>query len=308
MSLETYQRSLNNLDKDIAVLEKKKANLERKVAEESKKAASVYISKNASASTVSSKMREIERHKEEARKAGVESAKIQEKIASKSVERVKVSQRLQKEQEKLSEKLRKEQNNVIDGIQKNYEKRIIDLERLSLPLITKPIQVQEDVQLPEYDVFISHASEDKDSFVDEFVEELKKLKVKVWYDTSELKWGDSLRHRIDEGLKRSKFGIAIISPNYIAEGKYWTKEEFNALFQLESINGKVLLPIWHNITKQEVMNFSPMLADKKAMTTANMTSEEIAYELAKLLEVDINGEFRDYKIVCVNEKTIKTED
>ena len=288
MSLETYQRSLNNLDNDIAVLEKKKASLERKVAEESKKAASVSISKNASAYTVSSKMREIERHNAEARKAGVESAKIQEKIASKSAERLKVSQRLQKEQEKLSVKLRKEQNNVIDGIQKNYEKRIIDLERLSLPAIMRPIQIQEDLQLPEYDVFISHAGEDKESFVDEFVEKLRKLKVKVWYDTSELKWGDSLRHRIDEGLKRSKFGIAIISPNYIAEGKYWTKEEFNALFQRESINGKVLLPIWHNITKQEVMNFSPMLADKKAMTTANMTSEEIACELAKLLRVDIS--------------------
>lgn len=288
MSLETYQRSLSNLDKDIAVLEEKKAKLERKVAEESKKAVSVSIIKNASASTVSSKMREIERHNEEARKAGLESAKIQEKIASKSVERLKVSQKLQREQEKLSEKFRKEQSNVINDIQKNYEKRIIDLERLSLPLTMRPIQIQEDLQLPEYDVFISHAGEDKESFADEFVENLKKLKVKVWYDTSELKWGDSLRHRIDEGLKRSKFGIAIISPNYIAEGKYWTKEEFNALFQLESINGKVLLPIWYNITKKEVMNFSPMLADKKAMTTANMTSEEIAYEFAKLLSVDIS--------------------
>ena len=217
MSLETYQRSLNNLDRDIAVLEKKKASLERKVAEETRKAMSVSISKNASSSTISSKMREIERHQAEARKASVEIAKIQEKIASKSAERLKVSQRLQKEQEKLSEKLRREQNVVIDSIQKNYEKRIIDLERLSLPMIVKPIQVQEGVQFPEYDVFISHAGEDKKSFVDEFVEELRKLKVKVWYDTSELKWGDSLRHRIDEGLKRSKFGIAIISPNYIAE-------------------------------------------------------------------------------------------
>ena len=281
MSLEIYQRSLNNLDKDIAGLEKKKANLERKVAEESRKAASVSISKSASASTVSSKMREIERHQSEARKASVESAKIQEKIASKRAERLKVSLRLQKEQEKLSEKLRKEQNEVIDGIKKNYEKRIIDLEKVSLPIVVKPIQ--EGIQPTEYDVFISHASEDKKSFVDEFVQELRKLKLKVWYDTSELKWGDSLRQRLDEGLKRSRFGIAIISPNYIADGKYWTKEEFNALFQLESINGKILLPIWHNITKQEVMNFSPMVADKKAMTTAKMTSQEIAYELAKLL-------------------------
>ena len=93
-----------------------------------------------------------------------------------------------------------------------------------------------------------------------------------------------MRSKIDDGLRKSKFGIAILSPNYIAEGKYWTKEEFNGLFQLESINGKKILPIWHNLTKNQVMKFSPMIADKKAMTTANMTLEEIAQALKELLD------------------------
>jgi hypothetical protein len=53
---------------------------------------------------------------------------------------------------------------------------------------------------------------------------------------------------------------------------------------LESINGKVLLPVWHNITKQQILNYSPIIANKKAMSTAMMTASEIAVELKKLLE------------------------
>ena len=76
----------------------------------------------------------------------------------------------------------------------------------------------EESTLPEYDVFVSHAWEDKEEFVDEFVDELRKLGVKVWYDTSEIKWGDSMRARIDDGLKKSRFGVAVLSPDYIKDG------------------------------------------------------------------------------------------
>ena len=137
--------------------------------------------------------------------------------------------------------------------------------------------------MPEYDVFVSHAWEDKDDFVDEFVDELRNLDIKVWYDTSEIKWGDSMRKRIDDGLRKSKFGVAVLSPNYIREGKYWTKAEPDGLFQIDSIGGKVLLPIWHNLTKKEVMEYSPIIASKLAMNTASMTPKEIADELKKLL-------------------------
>lgn len=137
--------------------------------------------------------------------------------------------------------------------------------------------------MPEYDVFVSHAWEDKESFADEFVDELRKLGISVWYDTSQIRWGDSMRQRIDDGLKKSKFGVVILSPNYIAEGKYWTKAELDGLFQLESVRGKTLLPIWHDLTKKQVMEFSPIIANKKAMTTASMTAQEIAAELANLL-------------------------
>jgi hypothetical protein len=46
-----------------------------------------------------------------------------------------------------------------------------------------------------FDVFISHASEDKEAFVEPLATELRKRGLKVWFDKFELKVGDSLRHR-----------------------------------------------------------------------------------------------------------------
>ena len=103
----------------------------------------------------------------------------------------------------------------------------------------------------EYDVFISHATEDKESFVNELVEELKKRNVRVWVDVLNIKWGDPLRKSIDEGLKKSHFGIVVISKHFIAKG--WTQYELDGLFEKEMLGGKVILPVWHNITKKEVL-------------------------------------------------------
>lgn len=66
-----------------------------------------------------------------------------------------------------------------------------------------------------YDVFISHASEDKADFVNPLVEKLQDLGISVWYDTLELQWGKSLREQIDNGIKRSKFAILVLSKNFL---------------------------------------------------------------------------------------------
>lgn len=282
MSVEQYQRTVNSLDKEIADLEKKKAESDGKSASAQKRAASVNISKTASTSMRNSKLRQIERYKSDAVKAQKDSADLQKKIADKRKKRNDAYLRLQKELKKEQKK----QDVEAKKIQESYEKRIKVLQMQLAP--QTDLVRQDDVNdETEYDVFISHAWEDKESFVDEFVDELRALGAKVWYDKTQMKWGDSMRAKIDEGLRKSRFGVAVLSPDYIAEKKYWTKAELDGLFQLESINGKTLLPVWHNLTKQQVMNFSPIIANKLAMSTATMTSKEIAEELVKLLPDNI---------------------
>lgn len=116
----------------------------------------------------------------------------------------------------------------------------------------------------EYDVFICHASEDKDDFVRPLAKVLEQQHLAVWYDEFSLKVGDSLSGKIDEGLSKSKFGIVVLSKNFFA--KPWTQRELRGLVTREMVEQRdVILPIWHRVTFQEVANFSLPLADKRAI-------------------------------------------
>ncbi|MCK4809704.1 MAG: DUF1883 domain-containing protein [Candidatus Omnitrophica bacterium] len=132
-----------------------------------------------------------------------------------------------------------------------------------------------------YDVFISHASEDKDEIVRPLAVALQSKGLKVWYDEFEMKIGDSLRRKIDKGLVNSRFGIVVLSRSFISKG--WTNYELDGIIT-KSISGEqVILPIWHNITKKEVIEYSPSLADKLARNTAINTVEEIASEIYEVV-------------------------
>lgn len=281
MSIEMYQRNVNSLDKEIANLEKKKAEVDKKIANSQAKIGSIQksITKNTSATTLKSKQRQIDSLNKEINRNTINSADYSKKIAAKRKRRNAEYLKLQKAEQTEKKKQEKE----INDIKNNYEDRIRELTQMTT-MVEKNIQFKEMQDLEEYDVFVSHAWEDKESFVDEFVTCLKELDLKVWYDKDQISWGDSMRKRIDEGLKKSTFGVAVLTPNYIANGKYWTKAELDGLFQLESINGKTLLPIWHNLTKKEVMEYSPIIASKLAMNTAVSTPQEIAIELKKIID------------------------
>lgn len=133
----------------------------------------------------------------------------------------------------------------------------------------------------EYDVFISHASEDKDEVVRPLVHALQINGLKVWYDEFEMKIGDSLRRKIDKGLANSKFGVVVLSKDFIKKG--WTNYELDGIITKATTGEQVILPIWHNITKREVIDFSPSLADKLARNTSSFTVDEIASEITEVI-------------------------
>lgn len=140
--------------------------------------------------------------------------------------------------------------------------------------------IHEDYE-KEYDVFISHASEDKDAVARPLAEALRSNGISVWYDEFELRIGDSLRRKIDKGIANSNFGVIVISRDFIHKG--WTNYELDGLIT-RTVNGEqVMLPIWHNVTKREVIDYSPSLADKLARNTTDFTIEEIADEIADLI-------------------------
>ena len=265
MSVDQYQKAVNGLDKEIADLEKKKAAKDKDIASLQNKIVSTQksINKNTSQSFLNSKRRQIASCESDIAKKSKDSAELGKKIAEKRKKRSDAYLKLQKEQQNEQKK----QDRASQRLQASYENRIDELQQQLAKSVVLPQQNNSESE-EEYDVFVSHAWEDKEDFVDEFVDELKKQGFKVWYDTNKLKWGDSMREKIDKGLAKSRYGVVVLSPNYIAEHKYWTKAELNGLFQVESINGKVILPIWHNLTKKQVVEYSNRINALEAQVSA----------------------------------------
>ncbi|GAA4968771.1 DUF1883 domain-containing protein [Kineococcus glutinatus] len=136
-----------------------------------------------------------------------------------------------------------------------------------------------------WDVFISHASEDKADIARPLRDALDALGVKVWFDAFEMGIGDSLRRKIDQGLARSAFGVVILSTSFFAKG--WTQYELDGIVTRSIAGEQNLLPIWHKITRDEVMAQSPSLADKVARSTTDRTVAQIAEEIARRVRPDL---------------------
>ena len=135
----------------------------------------------------------------------------------------------------------------------------------------------------KWDVFISHAGEDREEVAAPLAAALTRAGFKVWLDTSELRLGDSLRERIDEGLAESRFGVVILSPSFFS--KHWPQRELNGLFARDIQSPKVLLPVWHNLDATRVATLSPLLADRKAVNTAHGLREVTAAIIDSILSV-----------------------
>lgn len=196
-------------------------------------------------------------------------------LADKQKKKLELQSKLNKEEQKERDKAKKEQKEMLtlqQQITREMEKQKI--QSLQSFDVLKP----QPIGQTSYDVFVSHASEDKDDFVRDFVKCLQQNGLQVWYDEFTLRIGDSLRRSIDNGLKNSRYGIVVLSEAFFS--KEWPQRELDGLFAREVSGEKVILPIWHKISKNEVMKFSPIIADMVALNTSIFTIEEIAKEIS----------------------------
>lgn len=137
----------------------------------------------------------------------------------------------------------------------------------------------------KYDCFISHASEDKEVFVDPLAMELHRLGMRVWFDRFSIKVGDSLSRRIDEGLAGARYGVLVISHAFLR--KPWPEYELRGLVAREIGTEKVILPIWYGISRDDVLEFSPPLADKMAIVSADNNVISVARQLMEVIRPDL---------------------
>lgn len=140
-----------------------------------------------------------------------------------------------------------------------------------------------------WDVFISHAGEDKAEVAMPLAVALQSHGVTVWLDALEMRIGDSLRRKIDKGLSSSRFGIVVVSPAFLR--KPWPQYELDGLVTMAVSGEQSMLPIWHGVTHDQVRKSSPSLADKLARDTSSASVEDIAAEIAEVVR-DPRGDDR----------------
>jgi hypothetical protein len=134
-----------------------------------------------------------------------------------------------------------------------------------------------------WDIFISHASEDKNTVALPLSSMLRQHGLLVWIDNQELVLGDSLRRKIDEGLANSRYGAVVLSTSFFR--KEWPQKELDALLSRERSGARVVIPIWHGVTFTDVAAYSPMLADRLAADTSRGL-ENVASEIARVVQCD----------------------
>lgn len=132
-----------------------------------------------------------------------------------------------------------------------------------------------------WDIFISHAREDKSRFVDPLANRLQKLAVRVWYDKFVLAPGDRLSEKIAEGLAKSRCGLLVLSPSFLS--KPWPSYELSGLINRFVEEKTRLIPIWLGVSRQDIANFNPSLADVYAIQGNVNNIEDCALEILRVV-------------------------
>jgi hypothetical protein len=146
-------------------------------------------------------------------------------------------------------------------------------------------------------VFLSHASEDKDQYVRPFAEELAKRGVTYWLDEAEIKWGDRITQRIDEGLGKAQYVIVFLSHSFL--GKNWPESELRAALNKETTGGTiVVLPLILG-DPSPIIDRYPLLRDKVYLKWAEPLSSIVEQLVAVIPppSVPSTGQKADSKVL-----------
>lgn len=163
---------------------------------------------------------------------------------------------------------------MVRGIDSMYVNFCLKLAQID----TDPPKIIRDMKMmhKEYDVFISHASEDKDSVARPISEACKALGLVPFFDEAEIKWGDSLPEVINHALGKSSFFLAVLSSNSI--DKAWPKREVNAAFARKINGNQVFLPL---MVGEGVSDQFPLASDILHIKWTD-NADEIAQKILEL--------------------------
>ena len=296
MSLSNDRSTVALVQKDINDLQRRQADEMKKVAQATKSMNSAMASASSASSasiaksyigTANREARNVESAQSRAAGLGVDISRKMDELSRAQARVLDGEEKERRNQAAAYEKQRKADEKVRKKLQADNQSLFRDLVSLKSQLnaaietqagTTQPFVVENaEGRDSPYDFFISHASADKEDFVDGLVTCARAAGLDVWYDQSALVWGDSIRQKIDDGLRRSYFGVVILSPSFFA--RPWTQYELDAIVQRDLSGAGRLLPIWHRLAQDDVARHAPSLAGRLALPTSSYSTDQIVGEL-----------------------------
>lgn len=136
------------------------------------------------------------------------------------------------------------------------------------------------------DIFVCHTGVDKKGVVRPLVAALEESGVSCWLDENEIKWGDSITEKVNEGLRISRFVIVVLSLEFL--DKSWPQSELNAVLNVEAATGEVkVLPLFvgDKVARENILEKLPLLNDKLFQTWTGTPAPVVKAALVRLSKV-----------------------
>jgi TIR domain/PBS lyase HEAT-like repeat len=122
----------------------------------------------------------------------------------------------------------------------------------------------------EKNIFISYSSKDR-TFVQKLANDLVCAGVTVWWDNGEMKVGDSLHKKIQQGITRSSWLAVVLSPHSVASP--WVEKELNAAHVRELERREVfILPILYKDCEIPLFIRDKLYADFRVSYEAGLSA------------------------------------
>lgn len=270
--LKRYQSQAGQLRSDISKASATVAAKRKKAAD-----ARAAAAKSKSSSTIRMKTSEADRAERDAIAAESKRATSEKRLAE-------VEKKIVNARADVDKKRQNDQRRSFEALRRDTERAA---RQFAVPAsgpprrLGDPVPTAAPVRPPTHDVFLSHASEDKDALARPLKESLESRGLSVWFDEIKIKVGQSIRQEIEKGIATARFGVVIVSPDFFK--KQWTRAELDGLFARKMESGQsMILPIWHHVSKDEVLAQSPLLAGVLALNSSLMTVDEMADQIAEV--------------------------
>jgi hypothetical protein len=296
MSLSADRSTVARIQKEINDLQRRQSDEMKKVAQAMKKMNSAMASASRASSpsmaksymsTADREAKNLETAQDRAARYGGDISRKTDDLARAQARVLSGEEKERRDQAAAYDKQRKADESARKKVQADNLTLSRDLANLKKQLTaaienqalsTQPFVVEPaEGRATPYDFFISHASADKEDFVDALVARAGAAGLDVWYDQNAITWGDSIRQKIDDGLRRSYFGVVVLSPNFF--DRPWTQYELDGIVQRDLSGSGRLLPIWHRLTQDDVAKHAPTLAGRLALPTSSYSTDQIVEEL-----------------------------